>query len=371
MKATQFKLIALLLVLAMVLGFVGSCVAYKPLDPGDAAVSPSFPTEPLTTTPTESSPAEPLPSTKPSVTPKPARPQLFVPLSPPATAAKHAFIYDTRIDRFLYTSDSVDTAIFPASVTKLFTTYVALLHLDPQETVTIGNERNLVSLDASIAGLRIGTTWTVEGLAYGALLPSGCDASYSLATAAGRKLLNEPKATIQKAVAAFMAECNRLAEELGMTNTHFVTPDGYHDWDHYISIQGYTIIAQLILKHKLLSQIVQTPQATITYRNKYGTPYTTTMRNTNRTLQQDMGELYRPESVGLKTGSTSAAGKCLLTAYQVEGGYLIVGVFGCIETTSRFTSANALFDHFMEQIGPKLPFMESPGEITPGSFHFI
>ena len=115
------------------------------------------------------------------------------------------------------------------------------------------------------------------------------------------------------------------------------------------------IIARLILEHELLSAIVKTPQATITYRNKYGTPYTTTMHNTNRTLHADQPELYRPEAVGLKTGSTSAAGKCLLTAYQLEGGYLIVGVFGCIETTSRFTSANTLFDFFMAERGAQAP----------------
>ena len=354
MKPEHYKLIALLLVLAMVLGFVGSCVAYKPLDPGDAVLPPTFPTEPEVTVSTL--PSEPKP-TEPTQPPKiyPPRPPTQPPLAPPATAAKYAFIYDTRTEHFLYSNVPVDTAVFPASVTKLFTTYVALLYLDPQETVTIGNERNLVALDASIAGLRVGTTWTVEALAYGALLPSGCDASYSLAAAAGRKILADPTASTNKAIAAFMDECNLIAEELGMTNTHFVTPDGYHDWDHYISIRGYMIIARLILEHELLSAIVKTPQATITYHNKYGTPYTTIMRNTNRTLHADQPELYRPEAVGLKTGSTSAAGKCLLTAYQLEGGYLIVGVFGCIETTSRFTSANTLFDFFIAERGAQAP----------------
>jgi D-alanyl-D-alanine carboxypeptidase len=59
--------------------------------------------------------------------------------------------------------------------------------------------------------------------------------------------------------------------------------------------------------------------------------------------------------VGLKTGSTSPAGKCLLAAYQVEGGYLIIGVFGCIESTSRFTAANTLFDCYLEQQATLLP----------------
>lgn len=351
MNMKPYKFIPLVLVLAMLMGFVGSCVFHQPAVPGNATVPSSFPTVPPTTAPI---PTEPPAPTEPEVT-YPARVPVQPPLDPPETPAKYAFIYDTRTCHFLYSNVLVDTAIFPASVTKLFTTYVALLYLDPQETVTIGNERNLVALDASIAGLRIGTTWTVEALAYGALLPSGCDASYSLAAAAGRKLLEDPKASEKDAIAAFMAECNRIAGELGMTNTHFVTPDGYHDWDHYISLRSFVIIARLILEHELLSTIVKTPEATITYHNKYGTPYTTTMRNTNRTLHPDMPELYRPEAVGLKTGSTSAAGKCLLTAYALEGGYLIVGVFGCIETTSRFTAANTLFDFFIAERGAQAP----------------
>ena len=327
-------------------------------------VAPSAPTEPPTEPPTDPPTDPPTgPPTDPPTEPPLALPELSL-------TAKHGFLYVVETGAFLTIKGDMGQRIYPASITKLFSTYVALLYLDPQETVTIGNERDLVAMDASIAGLQKGTTWTVEGLAYAALLPSGCDASYSLATAAGRKLLDNPNATVKKAIAAFMDECNRLAEELGMTNTHFVTPDGYHDWNHYISIRGYMIIAKLILGHELLSSIAKTPQATVTYRNKYGTPYTTVMRNTNYTLHADSPQLYRPESVGLKTGSTSAAGKCLLTAYQVEGGYLIVGVFGCIETTSRFTSANALFDYFIAQRGPEYPYNKDPG-ITPGSFHFI
>lgn len=361
MEATHWKLIALLLVLAMVLGFVGSCVAHEPAQPGNVTLPSTMSTMPETTAPTEPAPTAPAPTepvpTEPTEPPKPKpeRPALFVPLSPPATAAKHAFIYDTRINRFLYTSADVDKAVYPASVTKLFTCYVALLYLDPQETVTIGAERDLVALDASLAGIKKGTTWTVEGLIYGALLPSGCDASYSLAAAAGRKILDNPKATVKKAISAFMDECNRVAAEYGMINTHFVTPDGYHDWDHYISIQGYTVIAKLILEHELLRTVTATTQVTVTYQTKSGSTVTTTMRNTNRTIQPGQAEYYRPEAVGLKTGSTSPAGKCLLAAYQVEGGYLIIGVFGCIESTSRFTAANTLFDCYLEQQATLLP----------------
>jgi D-alanyl-D-alanine carboxypeptidase (penicillin-binding protein 5/6) len=356
MKIKHYQLISLLLAAAMILGFLGSCAAQKPTEPGHVTLPPTLSSTPETTAPTVPVPTEPAQTqpTQPTEPSVPVPPPLE-PLSPPDTAAQHAFIYDTRINQFLYSTDPVEKALYPASITKLFTSYVALLCLDPGETVTIGKERDLVALDASIAGLEKGTTWTVEGLLYGALLPSGCDASYSLAVAAGRKILEDPKAKVKDALAAFMAECNDIAEELGMDHTHFVTPDGYHDPKHTISIRGYMIIAKLVLENELLRTIAATPQITVTYQKKSGASATMTMHNTNRSLHPEIAEFYRPEAIGLKTGSTTPAGKCLLAAYQLEGGYLIIGVFGCMDTIGRFTSANTLFDYFMEQRGPALP----------------
>ena len=356
MKTRHYKLIALLLTLSIALGFTGGCAVQDSTEPPGISLPSTLSSVPETTVPTLLVPTEPTQAhpTEPTEPPLPTEPALE-PLSPPDTAAQHAFIYDTRTNEFLYTTDPVEKALYPASVTKLFTSYVALLCLDPEETVTIGKERDLVALDASIAGLEKGTTWTVEGLLYGALLPSGCDASYSLAVAAGRKILEDSDAKIKDALAAFMAECNYIAHELGMDNTNFVTPDGYHNPKHTISIRGYMIIAKLVLENELLRTIAATPQITVTYETKSGKSAQITMRNTNRILHPEQTEFYRPEAIGLKTGSTTPAGKCLLAAYQLEGGYLIIGVFGCMDTVGRFTSVNTLFDYFMEQRGPQMP----------------
>ena len=223
-----------------------------------------------------------------------------------------------------------------------------LSDLDPAESVTVGKEVDQISYDASKAGLERGQTWTVEGLLYCALLPSGCDASYTLAVAAGRKILLDPKASIDDALKAFMVQCNILALELGMENTNFVTPDGYHHKKHYISIMAYPIIAQCILEDEVLSAIVKTPSTNVTYANMAGRKCKTKMWNTNKILRSGFPDLYRSEAVGLKTGSTRQAGNCLLSAFAVEGGHIIIGVFGCPEKNDRFTDTNALFDFFLE-----------------------
>ena len=220
--------------------------------------------------------------------------------------------------------------------------------MDPDESVTVGKELSLVAEDASTAGLEKGQTWTVEGLLYCALLPSGCDASYTLAVAAGRKILLNPDASVQDALKAFMVQCNFLAWELGMENTNFITPDGYHRKNHYISMMAYPIIAQCILEDEVLSAIVKCSSTTVTYKNAAGRKCSTKMWNTNKLVNSAATEFYRSEAVGLKTGSTTPAGYCLLSAFQVEGGYIVIGVFGCSVKEHRFTETNKLFDYYLE-----------------------
>ena len=349
MKKRNYNLICLLLVASMMLGLLSGCVSNETITSQNPTIpsttiapnttAPTLPSEPTVTEP----PMEPTdPPTDPTEPPTEPLPE------PPAVKAKNAFIYDTRTGSFLFSSADIDTALFPASVTKLFTAYVALQFLDPAESITVGNELSLVAEDASVAGLEKGQTWTVEGLLYCALLPSGCDASYTLAVAAGRKILLDPDASVKDAVKAFMVQCNFLAWELGMENTNFVTPDGYHKKNHYISIMAYPIIAQCILEDEVLSAIVKCSSTTVTYKNAAGRKCSTKMWNTNKLVNSAATEFYRSEAVGLKTGSTTPAGYCLLSAFQVEGGYIVIGVFGCSVKEHRFTETNKLFDYYLQ-----------------------
>ncbi len=263
----------------------------------------------------------------------------------PSISAKEFFVYDVEMGDFLYISDQTDKQLYPASTTKLFTTYVALQYLSQDDVVTVGSELNYVQWDASKVDFQKGDKVSVEALAYGALLPSGCDASYILAAAAGKVILGDKNATARKAIDAFMDECNRLAAELGMEKTHLVTPDGYHDAKHKISLQSFVIIGKLCLEHKLIGQIVSTEKTTITY-TRNGNSISKTLKNTNYTIRSD-SQYYNADCIGLKTGFTDKAGYCLLTAYKVDGRYVLIGVFGCSDADNRFKDANKLFDTYL------------------------
>ncbi len=322
-------------------------------------------TEPTVTQPPVTEPPAP-PATKPPIPPvpdppvtEPTEPPVTEPTEPPVTeptptlpkipaskipdiTAKNAFIFDTRTNHFLYSSADTKKSVYPASITKLFTSYVALQYLQMDDVVTVGSEVNYVASDASVAGFRKGDVVTVSDLIYGALLPSGCDASYILAAAAGRVILGNKDASAKKAVNAFVSECNQLADSMGMTNTNLANPDGYHNSNHYFSLQALAIVGMLALEHADLAQVCNTASITITYKNADGSKCTATFQNTNK-LVHSGSQYYHELAVGLKTGTTAAAGACLLAAYRVDGGYILVGVLGCTSNNARFTDANALF----------------------------
>lgn len=301
--------------------------------------------------PTQSAPTEPEPTQPVPTDPRPTEPAPTQPTEPepsvqiPKLSAKYAFVYDQRSGEFLYNSCKTSRSLYPASVTKLFTTYVALQHLAADQQIRVGSELSYVKSDASVAGFKKGDTVSAEALAYGALLPSGCDASYILAAAAGREILGDADATAKEAIKAFLAECNRVAQKLGMTNTNIASVDGYHDEDHYISVKSFAIIGTLCLKDKLIAKIVSSDTMTVRYTNAAGEGCKKTFKNTNRTIQ-DGDKYHHSDAVGLKTGFTDDAGYCLLTAYRVEGGYILVGIFKCSSASSRFSDANKLFDAF-------------------------
>lgn len=298
---------------------------------------------PVTEPPVTEPPVTEPPVTEPPVT-EPDPTISKIPLKDlPSISAKYAFIYDTRTQEFVYTSTDPSYAVYPASITKLFTTYVALQYLPLDTIVTVGNELSYVASDASIAGFHKGDKVSVKGLVYGALLPSGCDASYILAVAAGRVILGDTNASVKNALNAFLNACNQLAASMGMVNTNISSPDGYHKSSHYISLQAMAIIGILALENEAIAKACSSMEMTITYQDINGKERSALFHNTNRTLDPG-SSAYHPLAIGLKTGTTARAGACLLNAYRVDGGYILVGVFACKDNTRRFSDANALFE---------------------------
>lgn len=283
-----------------------------PADSGNSSASTDETTAPTTEPPTE-------PPTWPTY-----------PESREITA-QQAFVYDCTTDEFLYISGSEDETVYLASITKIFTAHVALQYLEPETEVTVGDELDLVAWGSSVADLEKGDVLTVEMLIEAMMLPSGNDAAYTLAAAAGRAIDGNADLSASAAVNVFMAQMNQEARLQGMLNTHFVNPDGIHASDHYSSMGDLALIGKLALESPAIVRCCTVARDMVTPIEGRSFAW----KNTNA-LIDPASEYYCPVCLGLKTGQTPNAGSCLLSAFDLDGRQIIIGVFGCPETEDRF-----------------------------------
>ena len=254
--------------------------------------------------------------------------------------AKQYFVYDCNANAFLAISGDPGEKVYPASITKLFSVYVAQQYLEANHQVTVGSALQMVAAGSSLAKLKQGDQLTVGQLIEGMILPSGNDAAYVLADAVGRVLVGED-VTASTAVKAFVEEMNRQAAELGMENTQFANPDGIHSTKHYTSLQDLVTIGKLSLNDPVILQYTGTQTESIPLASR-----TLTWLNTNELIQPG-SEFYCSYAIGLKTGRTKAAGNCLLSAFFYKGNPYLVGVFGCPKTADRFTDTWLLLNEII------------------------
>ena len=270
--------------------------------------------------------------------PQEAQPEEKTPDDWEITATSY-FVYDIRRGDYLTQKGDGDKRIYPASITKLLSCYTLLQHMQPDTKVTVGDAMKLVQWDSSVAELKEGDVLTVEQLVEAMLMVSGNDAAQVAAVAAGRKIADNSGLSCEAAVAVFADEMNRQAKAMGMENSHFVNPDGFHHDDHYttmndlVSLCKTVLTDQTILKYAgLLSDTIVLPDRTLEWKN------------TNAFLYEELG-FYMPNAIGLKTGYTEKAGNCLVSAFFEEDTVWLIGVFGCASgNENRYKDTLAIYN---------------------------
>jgi len=182
------------------------------------------------------------------------------------------------------------------SVTKVMTAYVVIEAGDLNRVITV--PKGIIAYDkkydASTAGLVPGEKLTALQLLYAMMLPSGCDAAYTLATAYG------------PGFSAFIAKMNATAKKLGLSKTHFSDPAGLPDpgqYTNYSTVRDLISLGRDAMKLAVFRQVV----ATRSYHVAAGAGHRAhTWKNLNQLLTSYSG------AIGIKTGFTAAAGECLL-----------------------------------------------------------
>jgi D-alanyl-D-alanine carboxypeptidase len=191
------------------------------------------------------------------------------------------------------------TRILPiASVTKIMTALVIADRVPEGSKVRI--TKQALAYEGSGVGVLPKNKWVgVSAMLYGLLLPSGNDAAIALAQRAG------------KTVPAFVAMMNARAAAMGLTCTRYSTPSGFTDRGNHSCAADLAVQARALLDEPRLAKIVARRQAILPFPIKGGRLY---LYNHNPLLRQRY-----PGTLGIKTGFTDAAGRCLVAAVKRNG----------------------------------------------------
>ena len=255
--------------------------------------------------------------------------------------AQAALLMEKTTGQVLYAKNEHEQ-LEPASVTKVMTLLLAMEALDEgriryDDTVTVS--AYAASMGGSQVFLSEGEQITVEDLFKAICVASGNDASVAMAE------------HIAGSEAAFVEMMNARAEQLGMTDTHFVNCTGLDDEpeaaEHLTTAYDIALMSRELLGHEAIK--------------KYTTIWMDTVRdgqfglsNTNKLVR------FYDGTTGLKTGYTSAAGHCLSASAERNGMELIAVVLHCASSTDRFESAKALLNYGFSNYALVTP---EPGEL--------
>ncbi len=246
---------------------------------------------------------------------------LFVPifafaLEFPSVNSKMVEIYDLTDKKVLYEVNSNDKASI-ASLTKIATTITAIENIDDlDEVVTITPDiLKTVRWDASIAGLAVGDKVTYRDLLYASMLPSGADATNSLAILSS--------GSIDK----FVEKMNDLANRIGLENTHFKNTTGLDDKEHFSTADDVRKLLSYALNNELFKEIYNTKE----YKLSNGLIVKTTLFSYSKNSNIDTSRI-----IGSKTGFTLDAGYCLSSLSNINGHEMIMIVLKAENKNNTF-----------------------------------
>jgi D-alanyl-D-alanine carboxypeptidase (penicillin-binding protein 5/6) len=201
-------------------------------------------------------------------------------------------------------------------LTKIVAALVVLDRADLAQLITI-QECDLVRPEESQVGLIAGDVLSARDLLFGALIPSGNDATLALARTIGATDLGGD-ATDDEAIARFVEMMNEKAAEIGATSSHLVYPTGVDREGHVMSARDVATASAVALENPLFAEIVSTQRATLPSQVR---PEGYEIYTTNDLLVEGLVN-------GVKTGSTPQAGGCLSTSFDLGPGQIVAVVLG-------------------------------------------
>ena len=218
-----------------------------------------------------------------------------------------AILFDVSNSEVLYSSHAHDK-MSPASLTKVLMALVALKNATPDTVLTASEKIYIDEPGAQLCGLKPGDTMTLNQALYIALLNSANDAALLIAQ------------NIGGSEEEFVKMMNEEAKNLGATNSNFVNPHGLTDSNQYTTAYDLYLILNEAIKYEKFVEIIQTPSYETIYYDRNGKEKQLSVRNTNKYINSDVKAPENVKVIGGKTGTTNAAGHCLMVlAKDING----------------------------------------------------
>ena len=250
----------------------------------------------------------------------------------PEVSAQSAVVLTADTGTVLFEKDG-HTPRPVASTTKIMTALLALEAAQEQGDPLVDITQEMVAVEGSSMGLQAGDSISLTGLAAGMLLASGNDAA------------NAAALYLEGSLESFAARMNQRAAALGMEDTHFVTPSGLDGEDaqglgHLSTAYDMALLARAALEDQAFRQLCSSPSLAVEFAEPVKR---VTYTNHNKLLAQYQG------CVGVKTGFTKEAGRCLVSAAERDGALLIAVT---LNAPNDWEDHAALLDYGFSQVEP-------------------
>ena len=231
---------------------------------------------------------------------------------------------------------NADLRMYPASTTKILTVWLALSMGDPEQKITVSENAVNLAPDESSAKLAAGEQVKLRDLCYAAMLPSGNDAATAIAEGLAGSVWN------------YVQMMNQAAYSLGCQGSQFMNANGLHDENHFTTARDMALLTRVAMQNETFRQIALAADYVLPKDNIYRAR---TIKNGNNFVAKAEGKesRYYPYATGVKTGTTSAAGNCLVGSASKDGVNLISVVFGSSSDEARYTDSIRLMEYGFSQ----------------------
>lgn len=277
--------------------------------------------------------------------------------APDTSNAGAVLLMDMKSGRVIY-GKNADQKMYPASTTKMMTAILALESDKMGDTVTATYEAlESITLEDSHMGILVGEELTMVDLVNSMLIYSANDAANVIGVHVGGSLPD------------FIDMMNAKAQELGLTNTHFVNACGVHDEDHYTTATDLAKLAKYCMQNETFREIVKKTTYHIDPTNKYTQNRDLPTTNLFLSAARSASHVYSP-CTGIKTGTTDAAGHCLVSSAGYNGMELLSVVLKANDTDLNtnaysYTISRAMFDFGFNNYESGV--LASPGTVVADS----